>query len=376
MRKPLKERQLREFILKWINEHPQDLYPSLLYFCQQYYSNSTNIAQTIYKHIKTVFHYIDIKYNPRITQLPSPIKFKESETIIEEIEITIDELNEEKEFLRRTMEFFDFKKNQQLKYDYDEHEQNRQEILTYLKDNNYSYKKPLLPSFLKDHNYHIVYRMYLQYLILSVNSVIDDIEKLHDFEYDLSDKILQKIRLRDPIIDFKDLSFDFLQNRVNRINKLINSEVVKIEEGTSISFIESRKDQENSFNSVPINKVREIFGVLVTEKNRLSKPTHFIDKTQLEQFIKKAFLGDSSIKKLKIKYNPDLDTVRITHLFYSFRNYSKDYRKKGRKYNNMDYVRLLTDNFLGFDESTVHNNFANKPKDKKTWFLIDIDEVK
>ncbi len=113
----------------------------------------------------------------------------------------------------------------------------------------------------------------------------------------------------------------------------------------------------NAFNSMPIEKVREHFKKLTTDKSKNGK-SH-LTQEQFEQFITKVFLKGENPLVQKIEMNfldGELQTIR--ELFYKFYLESKsDYKYEGTHHSKEKYVRLLTDNFEKFEYKKIFDNF-------------------
>lgn len=110
--------------------------------------------------------------------------------------------------------------------------------------------------------------------------------------------------------------------------------------------------QENKFNHMPMDKVINFFVVLCckscgSEIPQLS-PYDFI------KFLKIGFLLHNHKEKLKFSEKKLMITYQIFHQFY-ITSYNQFYLAKNGSVE--QYIRLLTDNFEGFEKEKVKNNF-------------------
>lgn len=115
----------------------------------------------------------------------------------------------------------------------------------------------------------------------------------------------------------------------------------------------------NVFNkTMPISKAVEHFQVFSTAKSKNGKP--FLTEEQFNNFIKKAFCGVSNIPKQKFNMAPRGEKFIIQYKFREFYESYFDYFGTGQVQD--IFVRLLTDNFIGWDFKNVKYNFNTRPK--------------
>jgi hypothetical protein len=221
---------------------------------------------------------------------------------------------------------------------------------------------------------------YILHLIIDFHRIIDLIKQQYSFEFSLPDEVLQSVYLRLEKIDFKNLKEDELANRQDLVNSIIENyfknKKLAIPQ-TTISETDHPNEQENTFNNVPIDKVREIFGVLTTERNlKNNKP--FLTVEQFKQFINQAFLNIKPIDKINITYNKDSDNIRLRHLFASFFEYSDKHHlnPNSKDLKKSDFVNLFLDNFAShFNPYSFGDHWKKEPlKEKILWGYEELKE--
>jgi hypothetical protein len=122
-------------------------------------------------------------------------------------------------------------------------------------------------------------------------------------------------------------------------------------------LIEKPKEEEkqvNHFcNGMPMSFVRKHFEVLTTKLNRKKEPLLTLD--QFEAFINRAFHNENKIPKIEPNMGKREDKL-IREVFYKF--YSKPSVKEyDTKQNRDNYIKLLTENIIGFELNVVRKNF-------------------
>ncbi|MCG2460389.1 hypothetical protein K8352_06490 [Flavobacteriaceae bacterium F89] len=102
---------------------------------------------------------------------------------------------------------------------------------------------------------------------------------------------------------------------------------------------------------------KEHFKPFTTAKSKLNNMP-FLSIKQFNDFIDRAFLGNADINKVKFNMKPKGEISKIQYVFREF------YEKYAHEYGlyQEDFIKLLTDNFIGWEYSKVKNNFKNKPK--------------
>lgn len=111
--------------------------------------------------------------------------------------------------------------------------------------------------------------------------------------------------------------------------------------------------------SMPIDVPKEHFKILVERNSKNGRP--FLTPEQFDLFIAKAFYGKCELGKLKFNQAPKGEKLQLQKVFYEFYNkYCFEY------FNTMQcadkFIKLLTDNFEGWDFQNVKNNFTPKTK--------------
>ena len=122
------------------------------------------------------------------------------------------------------------------------------------------------------------------------------------------------------------------------------------------------QEQLNTFcRSMPLSIPKEHFKVLSEAMSRNNSQPFLTDK-QYRLFIERAFCGNAEIPKQKINQAAKGEKLLIQSLFYEFyENYCIEYFQGSQCQDN--FIRVLTDNFEGWDFQNVKDNF--KPKIKK-----------
>lgn len=99
----------------------------------------------------------------------------------------------------------------------------------------------------------------------------------------------------------------------------------------------------------------EHFEVLKTRVSKLNNKPFLTDK-QFETFINVAFCSGKRTRKIRFNKKPKGEKQLIVRLFYEF--YSNTYEELFGSQNNRDkYIKLLSDNFLGFEFDSLKTNF-------------------
>jgi len=121
------------------------------------------------------------------------------------------------------------------------------------------------------------------------------------------------------------------------------------------------QEQLNTFcRSMPLSIPKEHFKKLIETKSKNDQPHLTIE--QYDLFIERAFCGKIETPKQEINKVPRGEKLLIQALFYEFYdNYCFMYFNTMQCQDN--FIRVLTDNFVGWDFQNVKNNF--KPKIKK-----------
>lgn len=123
---------------------------------------------------------------------------------------------------------------------------------------------------------------------------------------------------------------------------------------------------ENRFNKMTMNEVVEIFSLMCRPEVKRDCPQ--ISKKDLVYFLKIAFLKEKVADgKKKISFISKTNE-NTRGLFYHFYFQSKQKGYVLRDQTRDDYIRLLTDHFLGFNYEQVSKNFRDKRNGKS--FLI------
>jgi hypothetical protein len=152
------------------------------------------------------------------------------------------------------------------------------------------------------------------------------------------------------------------EQTAKRVNKLLDRKLLEAEK-------KSKTDQEteikNTFNSMPIEEVREHFRPLTEKKNRISGGEIWMTKEDFEIFLRRSFGGESNLPKPKIKIGSK-GKYAVVKLFHSFYEKTLDHPYNGPR--EIDPVFNLLKN--AFETSIYDNerkdNFKND-KSKYSW---------
>jgi|26BtaG_2_1085354.scaffolds.fasta_scaffold00606_10 hypothetical protein len=120
------------------------------------------------------------------------------------------------------------------------------------------------------------------------------------------------------------------------------------------------KHELNMFcRSMPLSIPKEHFRVFTLNNSSNGKP--FLTEEQFSCFIDRAFCYNMEIPKQKFNQSPKGEKLKIQYVFRQFyENYCFEYFDSG---NTQDlFIKLLTENFIGWDFHNVKNNFKTKPK--------------
>ena len=211
---------------------------------------------------------------------------------------------------------------------------------------------------------------------ISITSVYNSINGLTNSQLKLEYLVEQKKKL---IVaqQLYALIYDSLINystQISTIEKIINfidelraefRIVLKQEQEVSLKVSKNKTEypitEINTFcNSMPISIPKSYFNVFVEKENKNGGT--FLTEEQCNLFIERAFYGKTDIEKQKFNQAPKGDKLIIQAVFYEFyTKYCFEY------FNTMQcqdiFIKLLTENFEGWDFKNVKENF--KPKTKK-----------
>jgi hypothetical protein len=120
--------------------------------------------------------------------------------------------------------------------------------------------------------------------------------------------------------------------------------------------IKEDKKKCTSFSvKLDLNYVISHFEVLKTRVSKLNNQPFLTDE-QFENFINSAFCSGKLKRRIKLNKKPKGEKQLIVRLFYEF--YCNTYEDLFGYQKVRDlYIKLLSDNFLGFDFDTLKNNF-------------------
>lgn len=119
------------------------------------------------------------------------------------------------------------------------------------------------------------------------------------------------------------------------------------------------KDYTNIFHkSMPIKTAVNHFTIFTISKSKNGKP--FLTKDQLDIFIRKAFCGISDLPKQTFNQIPKGEKFKIQYVFREFYNNYFQYFNTGQVQD--EFIKLLTENFTGWEFKNIKNNFNLKSK--------------
>ncbi len=116
----------------------------------------------------------------------------------------------------------------------------------------------------------------------------------------------------------------------------------------------------NTFcKSMPLNIPKEHFKVFI-DTNSKNKKT-FLTTEQYNSFIERAFCGNTDMPKQKFNQAPKGEKLLIQSVFYEFYN-TNCFEYFHTMQCQENFIKLLTDNFEGWDFKNVQENFTPKTK--------------
>lgn len=148
-----------------------------------------------------------------------------------------------------------------------------------------------------------------------------------------------------------------LENKLQEIEQPASANPIH----ESISFVSKQADamETNIFcEKMPFNIPIEHFRILTEKQNKNNE--QFLTQKQFDDFIERAFKGNASIEKQKINFS-NREMLKIQYLFYDF-FHKTSFHYFGSIQFKEKYVKLLTENFIGWDYKKVFNNFNTEPK--------------
>lgn len=136
--------------------------------------------------------------------------------------------------------------------------------------------------------------------------------------------------------------------------------VLGVDNGFSNNDIDENTEKNVFCTSMSLDIPKDHFKVFKEKKSENGKP--FLTDKQFENFIEKAFCGNKNIELQKFNQIPKGEKILIQAVFYDFYDsYCFDYFKTGQKQD--EFIKLLTDNFIGWDFEKIKKKF--KPATKK-----------
>jgi hypothetical protein len=151
---------------------------------------------------------------------------------------------------------------------------------------------------------------------------------------------------------------------VERLVLLSNSDDAlnnKIQSNGKSTSGETKNTKCTSFSDkLDLNIAIEHFKVLTTRVSKLNNEP-FLTEEQFHTFIDVAFRSGKRKKKIRFNKKPKGEKQLIVKLFYEF--YSSTYEELfGFQKVRDKYIKLLSDNFLGFEFDSLKNNFNKNTK--------------
>lgn len=180
---------------------------------------------------------------------------------------------------------------------------------------------------------------------------------LKDFIKDTENLDLDMVKWNDSTIKNIDERYRELKRYANNnLNDYLKNILLKSESQEPQPI----QNKVNVFcKTMPLSIPQEHFKILTTKNSKNGKP--FLTQNQYDIFIKRAFLGENHLQKLKFNQAPKGEKLKIQYLFRQFyKNYGFEYFNTGQTQD--IFIKLLTENFIGWDFKNVKNNFKTKPK--------------
>jgi hypothetical protein len=120
------------------------------------------------------------------------------------------------------------------------------------------------------------------------------------------------------------------------------------------------KTKSNIFSAyMPLSIPEEHFKKFTTNKSKNGEP--FLTNEQFDNFIKRAFLGIEDIPKQKFNQAANGEKFMVQYVFREFyEDYSFEYFGTGQVQDK--FIKLLTENFNGWEFKNVKDNFNHRPK--------------
>lgn len=168
---------------------------------------------------------------------------------------------------------------------------------------------------------------------------VSDSNNLSEFKKNLLNSIDKRVK--------------FLRQKKELISKPTTNEIPQPQPTTQIQVQPSVTTNTNEFSFInnfdnvePKTVYEHFFNSLVKEKN-------YIDEDTLKNYLITVFQNGQSLKET-ITLNNSPTKRSITAIFYNY--YSKIAGKPHGRQN--DYIKLLSDNFTGFNEDSLKSNFS------------------
>lgn len=179
-------------------------------------------------------------------------------------------------------------------------------------------------------------------------------ESLEDLE---THKVMAKFTDR-ILFDFTNPQIKFFKKQLRYYEKKLLTESLS---NNKPIIDESVKYDEypNVFQkSMPIQVAVDHFQIFTIKNSKNGKP--FLTDKEFDIFIKKAFCGMKDLPKQSFNKTAKGEKFIIQHRFREFYDNYCDYFGTGQVTD--VFIKLLTDNFSGWDYNNVKNNFNKKPK--------------
>lgn len=205
-------------------------------------------------------------------------------------------------------------------------------------------------------------------IFISING--KDRERVNKYLNDKIDKANQEMdeliqKSRQPGSFLKNVNYCFLSWKQSAIYFTEQLLSINIERNQDVPDKENEthfpEKEINLFcKSMPLALPKEHFGVF-TRKLSVNNNLPFLTDLQFDNFILKAFMGNNTVPKQKFNMKPRGEKLLIQSVFYDFySNYCMDYFSTSQCQDN--FIRLLTENFEGWNFENVKNNFTPKIK--------------
>lgn len=179
----------------------------------------------------------------------------------------------------------------------------------------------------------------------------------NDFSYPFEKFAESFLRIRGILKTDDDIFQNFIKQNWNKAIEWASSLNSLTDNGLERRNVTSG-GMENFFcKGMPIDFVENHFKVFTELKNEHNEP--FLTMDELRSFINRGVYNQSEIPQQTIRYGKRMRGAVQYHFYIFFYEASKIFENTDQCSDK--YIRLLTDNFTGWNFETVKNNWSHKP---------------